>query len=477
MVALDFETVGYDLVGGHIKDGDYFDKGCFCGTFTMDLEEEPCSGPGQLEFTKERLWINATCGPTSLPDDWTEKLMTTQFSFIPIEDWRWPMCVADMPKHVTELTDQCTTDACEIDSSGYCNDWHGLPDNWHQLAVPTPSELIPWGWTISRFLGLTITNVTSLASASVTEICPANEWKLTSFALVNISTFLAVLLGLRIRLCPNKRSSQKHSYTWSWLLKGAFIVALQLLANLLNALIVQSSPGYAHIPVLQLMLLWCSVPRLTWLAMIFLVDAQSSEPRNVSMAASLSFAELFLQSLSSYHMMMTINYGREHNLYFGGRKIGQPATFMYAGALMWLITVGMALIQLTRTARRMKRLTDLDAPYRPMRQGDKYWQATLELETFRMMAALNGWCTRLKEDLTLQQSPSSEETPFAIRQNRDCAPNSAVYGTFSDQGHRRWSSQKVKVSEYHAIAVLSMFLFWIAQSMFWGGFILLTSDE
>ncbi|KAJ5738096.1 hypothetical protein N7493_001251 [Penicillium malachiteum] len=121
MIALDFETVGYDLVGDRINDGDYFDKCCFCDSFTMDLEKEPCSRSGQFEFMKKRFWINATRGPTSLPNDWTDTLITTQYSFIPIEDWRWPMCVADMPKQVTELTDQCATDAYEIDSGGYCN--------------------------------------------------------------------------------------------------------------------------------------------------------------------------------------------------------------------------------------------------------------------------------------------------------------------------------------------------------------------
>ncbi|KAJ5729801.1 uncharacterized protein N7483_004309 [Penicillium malachiteum] len=121
MVALDFETVGYDLVGARIKDGDYFDKDCFCGVFTINLEQEPCTRSEKLDITKECLWINATCGSTSLPDGWADTLMTTQFSFIPIEDWQWPMCVADMPKDVIELTDQCATDACEVDSSGYCN--------------------------------------------------------------------------------------------------------------------------------------------------------------------------------------------------------------------------------------------------------------------------------------------------------------------------------------------------------------------
>ncbi|KAE8382751.1 hypothetical protein BDV26DRAFT_224066 [Aspergillus bertholletiae] len=177
IVALDFETVGYDLVGRHISDGEYFDKACFCNAFTMDRDAEPCPGSGELDFTKERLWINAVCGSTSLPKNWTDTLRTTVFAYIPTEACHWPMSVADMPKQVIDLHHQCATDACEIDSSGYCkatravdracfcrnikydscggscrefegridyikwlhnvcgnvHDWHGLPDNWRQI--------------------------------------------------------------------------------------------------------------------------------------------------------------------------------------------------------------------------------------------------------------------------------------------------------------------------------------------------------
>lgn len=34
--------------------------------------------------------------------------------YIPIEDWHWPMCVADMLKHVIELTNQYVADAYEV---------------------------------------------------------------------------------------------------------------------------------------------------------------------------------------------------------------------------------------------------------------------------------------------------------------------------------------------------------------------------
>lgn len=84
VIALDFETVGYDVTQHDIRYGDYFDKQCFCDTFSTDLRMEPCSGPG-LASTRERLWLNATCGLTSLPDNWTEGLQTTTYAYIPTD--------------------------------------------------------------------------------------------------------------------------------------------------------------------------------------------------------------------------------------------------------------------------------------------------------------------------------------------------------------------------------------------------------
>ncbi len=234
MTALDFETAGYDLTGHDLHHGHYFDRKCFCSAFTIDSKEEACSHPTQMiDVTMERLWIHATCGSTSLPDHWTDGLRTTEFKYIPTQDWDWPKCVADIPYQVKSLSGQCTTLACEIDSSGYCNvkravdracfcrdfsydscggschifetrmdyvqwlhdlcgnvpDWHGLPDNWRRLAAATPLDLIPWRWTLQP------SNDGNVTRPGYPETCASNEWKLGSFTLVNIATLLAPLLG------------------------------------------------------------------------------------------------------------------------------------------------------------------------------------------------------------------------------------------------------------------------------------------
>lgn len=516
MIALDFETVGYDLTRGSIRYGDYFDKECFCSAFAID--PEPCSRSGQLDLTKERLWINATCGSTFLPDNWTDILKTTEFACIPIEDWHWPMCVVDMPKQVIELTDQCATDACEPDSSGYCKvkravdracfcrdisydscggscqifetridyinwlhdlcgnvqDWHGLPDNWRQLAAPTPLDMIPWRWTIKPSNDSNITYITRLGSIKSTETCASNEWKLGSFALVNIATFFAAFLSQRTSMHRIARGFQWHPHPWCWFFKGTLIAALQLLANWFNTLLVQKTPGYEDVPVIQLMLLWCSMPRLAWLT-ILLIGVQPFEAMNFSAASSSLFAEVILQFISSYYMVMTVNYGREHDFYFGGlerAERGIPAKTMYAGALIWLFIISLALVQLIRATCKVNRLTGSGSLDLPKWQRGKQTTSNIAEE---LMAQLNERWTRLMEQLAyywVDKSRDSEETPLTSSEGGDYR----VYGTFSVKGQNNWVSQKASV-ELYAATVISMLLLWIAQWLFWGGFISLSSEE
>ena len=463
MIALDSETVGYNLTGRLIPNGEYFDKECFCNAFTIDPKIEPCSGPesGQIDITKERLWLNVTCGSTSLPNNWTDILKTTEFAYIPIEDWHWPRCVADMSKQVIGLPDQCATDACEIDSSSYCkvkraidrvcfcrdisygscggscqifetridyikwlhdlcgnvHDWHGLPDNWRQLAAPTPLDIVPWRWTL---------NPSKVGSIGAKETCDSNERKLGSFALVNIAFILTLILSQKEGIPRVAHGFLWHRHPWCWIFKGTLIAAFQLLANFFNALLIQNTPGYEDVPVYQLMLLWCSVPRLAWLP-ILLICIQPYDGMNISAAASSLFAEIILQFFSSYYMVLTVNYGWKHDFYLGGMKEAEReglAKIMYAGALMWFVMIGPALAQLTRATHIM------------------------------------------------DKSRGSEVTPLMSSEEGD----HAVYGTFSVIIRKNWLAQNA-FKDLYPTTVTSMLLLWIAQWVFWVGFIGLSSEE
>ncbi|KAJ8121450.1 hypothetical protein ONZ43_g2101 [Nemania bipapillata] len=432
---------------GYYKVKHAVDRACFCSALTIDPENESRS---ELELTKEWLWINATCGPTSLPRDWTDKLKTTGFAYIPTEEWKWPRCFADMPEQVIERPNhQCATDVCEVHANGYCKvkrvvdrpcfcrnitydscggschifetrmdyvkwlhdlcgnvqDWHGLPDNWRQLAVPTPLEMIPWQWTIKPM-----------------KTCVPNEWKLRSFALINVATLIAAFLSLGKSTLRIVRGFLWHPHPGGWFSKGTLIVALQLTANWFNTFLVQTTPGYEDIPVIQLMLLWCSMPRLTWLT-VLLTGVRSFDVQDSSAASSSLFAELIFQLLSSYYMVLTIHYGRKHSFYSGSlenAERGKSARLMYVGAMVWLIVICLALVGLILAA-------------------------------------------------TYKSRPRPEKTLLTRSQEN-------AYGTFPAASQNNKASHKTPAALFQ-ILVIGMLLLWIAQWLFWGGFIGVSSEE
>ncbi|RFU26864.1 hypothetical protein B7463_g9466, partial [Scytalidium lignicola] len=313
------------------------------------------------------------------------------------------------------------------DLCGNVQNWHGLPDNWRQLTGITPLDMIPWQWTLKPSNNSYIVNTTSLGYVKATKTCASNEWKLGSFALVNIATFFTAFLGQRT---GTNRIARVPCF---WVFKGTLIAALQLLASWFNVFLVQKTPGYEDVPAHQLMLLWCSMPRLAWLT-ILLNGVQPFEVKNFSTAASL-FAEMILQVLTSYYMVMTVNYGREHDFYLGGlegAERGRLAKIMYAGALMWLIIISLTFVQL--------------------------------------MWAIQP-TSNIAEGL-MDNSRGLEETPLT----RSKRGNSKAYGTFPIKGQNNWISQKKPVKLY-AAAVIRMLPLWIAQWLFWGGFIALSSEE
>lgn len=526
IIALDFETVSYDLVQRRIydlvlhriSDSDYFNKDCFCNTFNIDFNKEPCSGSGQLDFTKERLQIYATYRSTCLPDNQADTLKTTQFAYIPIEDQHQPKQVANIPEQVIGLTDQYTTDTCEVggyykikravdracfcrninydsyggscqifetridyikwlhDLCGNVQDQHGLPDNWRQLAVPTTLDIILWRWKLKPSNDSDITHTPYLGDARATETYASNKSKLTSFTLVNIATFLVVALSQRTGIVRRiARRFPQNSQPWPQVVKGTLIAALQLLANLFNILFIQQTPSYKNVPVIQLMLFQSSMPRPTQLT-ILLISIPTFGDLKFFAAGSSLFAKVILQFLSAYYLLITVHYSRKHHFYFGGidgAERGGPAKTIYAGALVQLIIVSVVIAQLIR-AIRMNRLTGPSFDI-PEWQGGK--QTTSKIED--LIDHLEEYCTRLIESRGSEETPlirsegtDPEETPLIKIKGGDYT----YYSTCSVKGRDNRVSQKSFMGLY-AATVISMLLLWIAQQLFWGGFIGLSSEE
>ncbi|KAH8621223.1 hypothetical protein IG631_24130 [Alternaria alternata] len=192
--------------------------------------------------------------------------------------------------------------------------WHGLPKHWRQLAAPTPADMIPWRWSIKPFRDAKHTSIDNSESSKPTQTCAPTEWKIGSLVMINVATLLTGCLGLRTAAKPIARMFPHYLRPQSWFLTGLWIVGLHLCANLLNAALVQSTFGYGDVSIIQIVLLWCSMPRLTWLT-VLLIMFQPFRATSFFMAASCLFAETILQVLSAYHMVTTVAYGREHSFY------------------------------------------------------------------------------------------------------------------------------------------------------------------
>ncbi|KAH4061697.1 hypothetical protein HBH50_219290 [Parastagonospora nodorum] len=508
MISLDSETAGYDLLGVKITHGEYFDKTCFCQVFTIDWTREPCSDPGNIDMTMERYWMYATCGRSALPAGlWNNHLKTTGDHYIPIEEWKWPKCVADMPKEILTRRDQCTTDACDVKSDDYCTikpsvdkasfcrdfsyescggschafktridfvlwlfhlcrnvqDWYGLPENWyHSLARPTRAEMTPWRWNVSfsDYIGIDIPS--SESSADKAPLCTSNGWKIMSLALVNTATVIAVYFRQRIYAFEVASHLLRQIVPSGWFLTGLWIAAIQLFGNLLNAVLVQSTYGYEHVPVIQLMLLWCSMPRLAWLP-IWILSRQPFEAINLSATASSIFAEIIMQALSLYPMLTTVKYGREHDFYSRGLELAEgevAAKAMYTAALMWLLVFVVALVQLLLLTRAMMNTTT--SGHRDLLKWRKIEQPQPSNIAEELATQVNERMPLLKYDSTRIRRYTQEE-------------NNAMDDTVSPEIEIMRISPESLLRSY-IVTVVILLLFWAAQWVFWAGFISLSSE-
>lgn len=232
--------------------------------------------------------------------------------------------------------------------------------------------------------------------------------------------------------------------------------------------IVRNAVGYEDVPVLQLILLWCSMPRITWLTAL-LVGVQPVEATNFSAGASFLFAEMILQVISSYYMIMTVSYGIEHNFYLGGMERlerATPAKFMYAGAHLWravvivfsfIFVITLALVQLVQATCRTSTLIAADNI-----DARKWERSEPKTPSIREAKLTLSW---IEEIWGLEEASSP----------RSRGGYHTVYGTLPVESQNNPVSQKTPVILYAAV-VISMLL-WIAQWLFWSGFIGLSLEE
>lgn len=376
----------------------YEDKECICDA--LNTTAEPCATSSNLDRTRERLWLNATCPSNHIADNWTDSLLLYNASFSDLGSFSWPQCISNASRtpdcygHYAQALSSCSSKRCAIASNGYCNimdaldkqcfcqsisyaqcngsckyfqgrmdyvswlnstcasvpNWAGLPTDWLTLSKPIAVDLVPWTWRVKP------------STASQQQHCPSNAWKLASLAIVNIVVALLIpFASKRTTIEWLSHGYLGHPRGKAWITSGCLFATLHVISNIINASIVKGTPGYEHVAVGSLALLWCTRPRVAWLT-ILLLPSQAYQVMYFPSAAASLLSELILQLIASYYIGSTANYGRVHHLYTGaatGSALRGSAQLMYGGALLWLIVVVFAIGAMVYSAIAVDRLMNL----------------------------------------------------------------------------------------------------------------------
>lgn len=131
------------------------------------------------------------------------------------------------------------------------------------------------------------------------------------------------------------------------------------------------------------------------------------------------------------------------------------ALLMYIGALIWLLTVAASFIEATRYMYRIGSLSCSDGADLPDWHRRKY--ATANNQDMGIFESLLG-------QPQPRMPPSRKEEQYT------------EYGTFSSGGKENKLPQKMPATLFTVVARMMPFV-WIAQWLFWVGFIGLSSEE
>ena len=215
--------------------------------------------------------------------------------------------------------------------------------DYGSLQLASHNSLFAWNWQV-------VYDPTEKANATAPYKCPTKTAQLGSFALVNVITVVAsVILGHRkvVKYLTCKLFGNTEDSTSWWALSGALSAGLSIGANAINAILIKHTFGFGHVSVVSLVLLWCARPRLAWLGALLAMVGED-ENYYTSLGASCSIAEGILQGIASFYIGRTAHWGVMLGYLQKGHMEGIPgahdAAMMYAGALLWLVTVGLMFI-------------------------------------------------------------------------------------------------------------------------------------
>lgn len=220
--------------------------------------------------------------------------------------------------------------------------YHNFSDAWKGydgVVNASYDSLFPWQWRLEASQ-----NTSNRATShSLAVKCPSATEILSSFAIINTAVFLAaIILGRRdfVQWITFKKCGQKGTRMWP--LTALISVLLNMGANLVNALLTRHVPGFSHVPIGGLVMLWASRPRMAWFA-ASLIWYRKNESMYFSLAASAVLAELILQAFGAAYLGVTVQHARKNHYYLVHHlryaPHGTDALMMYVGALVWVVTI------------------------------------------------------------------------------------------------------------------------------------------
>ena len=210
--------------------------------------------------------------------------------------------------------------------------------DYDDLQLASHNSLFAWQWQVKY-------DPAGIPNATATYKCPTKAGKLGSFVVVNIVTVLAsFIFGNRqvLKCLTCKMFGGMDSSTKGWFLSGAISAGFSIGANAINAKLIKETQGFGSISVTQLVLLWCARPRLSWLGGLLAVVGED-KMNYTALGASCTIAEGILQAVACFYMGRTAHWGVMLGYLKGGHLDGIPgghdAKLMYAGSLLWLVTI------------------------------------------------------------------------------------------------------------------------------------------
>ncbi|KAI9773652.1 MAG: hypothetical protein M1840_006926 [Geoglossum simile] len=234
--------------------------------------------------------------------------------------------------------------------------------------------IVPWNWTVRREKSALNNNNNKNNSSNSSGIfkttkqseCQRTSLYLGLFALDNFAVVIfAIIEGwLRYKLVKiddadrernfrrglislfTKRFVRPSGVIWT-LAVGAIWSGTEIGVNFANAYYIKHHSGFSHVPLVELALLFCSRPSISWIPCFlgFLPDrnfhSHQAQAVFADIAYTSAFREFVMQVIGGVYLGRTGNVGRQRGFYLIHHLRpyihGRDAFRMYLGALFWLI--------------------------------------------------------------------------------------------------------------------------------------------